>query len=300
MEVQELEGDLDELYYSRSSYWVPNLKSVWTGTAEWKLGPIFTERETYDDDDIYEDLITEAAGVCVVTQVKGPQPGIQGIAKIRTQIPNDPEDPSSTKPYNGSSRSGFEWVNLRDLTERGSTCTPKLLDFVSLDQGKDDPVPGGFIFFIVMERLPGRNLVNFDTLPMSERDQVRLAFAKAIREFYSFRFVHTDPHRRNLMWDPENKKCYIIDLEDAYQINDDAKGKKFIPERDFHTWGIAGPEINTSMYGLDPMVPYDLKFIEDPDDETLEKMAKEAEGKDIVFPKYDLRARRLIRVDKSR
>lgn len=85
MEVQELEGDLAELYRSRSSYWVPNLTSVCTGTAEWKLGPIVTERETYNDDDIYHDLITEAAGVCVAAQVKGPQPGIQGIAKIRMQ-----------------------------------------------------------------------------------------------------------------------------------------------------------------------------------------------------------------------
>ncbi|OJD24128.1 hypothetical protein ACJ73_04509 [Blastomyces percursus] len=287
MEVQELKGDLDELYRSRSSYWVPNLKSVRTGTAEWKLGPIFTERETYDDDGIYHDLITEAAGVCVATQVKGPQPGIQGIAKIRMQIPNDPDNPSSTKPHNGSTRSGFEWVNLRDLTERGCTCTPRLLDIASLDQAENYPVPGGFMFFIVMERLPGRNLVNFADLPMPERDQVRLAFAKAIREFYSFRFVHRDPDRRNLMWDSENKKCYIIDLEDAHQINDDSERKKFIPEQGFYSWGIAGPEINTGMYGVDPMVPYDLKFIEDPDDETLERMAKEAEGKELVFPKYD-------------
>ena len=48
-------------------------------------------------------------------------------------------------------------------------------------QDDDDPVPGGFLFFIVMERLGGRNLVNFDSLPMSERNLVRLAFAKAIR-----------------------------------------------------------------------------------------------------------------------
>lgn len=46
------------------------------------------------------------------------------------------------------------------------------------------------------------------------------------------------------------------------------------------------------MYGVDPMVPYDLKFIEDPDDETLERMVKEAEGKELVIPKYDWYAMR--------
>lgn len=147
MEIHELKGDLEELYRSRSSYWVPDLKSVCTRTAEWKLGPIFTERETYDHDDIYADLITEAAGVCVVTQVKGPQPGAHGIAKIRMQcvpyfipytfhpikkraltsarrIPNDPDIPSNTKPHNGSTRTGFEWVNLRDLTNADALAFP--------------------------------------------------------------------------------------------------------------------------------------------------------------------------------
>ncbi|OJD09937.1 hypothetical protein ACJ73_10009 [Blastomyces percursus] len=33
------------------------------------------------------------------------------------------------------------------------------------------------------------------------------------------------------------------------------------------------------------MVPYDLKFTKDPDDEALERMAKEAEGKELAFPK---------------
>lgn len=60
-----------------------------------------------------------------------------------------------------------------------------------------------------------------------------------------------------------------------------------MPEINFHELGIAGPEINTSMYGLDPMVPHDRKYIEDAGDETLEKMAAEAAGKDLQFPKYD-------------
>jgi hypothetical protein len=35
------------------------------------------------------------------------------------------------------------------------------------------------------------------------------------------------------------------------------------------------------------MVPYDRKYIEDPDDETLEKMAAEAAGKELQFLEYD-------------
>lgn len=86
MNVNELEGDLRELYCNRSSFEVPNYTHISTSTAEWKLGPIFSEREVWDlNDPVYDAYITEAAGVCVTTQVKGPTPGVQGIAKIRIQ-----------------------------------------------------------------------------------------------------------------------------------------------------------------------------------------------------------------------
>ncbi|GBF60265.1 hypothetical protein TMEN_2682 [Trichophyton mentagrophytes] len=280
MNVDELEGDLRELYCNRSSFEVPDYTHISTSTAEWKLGPIFSEREVWDlNDPVYDAYITEAAGVCVATQIKGPTPGVQGIAKIRIQIPNDYNVPAPTKPQDCSFQAGMEVFNLKELTEVGSTCTPKLLDHGFYEQTrKNDPLPGGFMVFIVMERLPGRNLQNFNELPMSERDQVRLAFAKTIR-----RYIHYDPHRRNLVWDRESKKCYIIDLEDARHLDDDCPPKIFTPERDFLVWGIAGPEINTSLYGLDPMVPHDRKFIKNPSDEELEKMAQDATGKPLYF-----------------
>ncbi|EZF31048.1 hypothetical protein H109_06693 [Trichophyton interdigitale MR816] len=285
MNVDELEGDLRELYCNRSSFEVPDYTHISTSTAEWKLGPISSEREVWDlNDPVYDAYITEAAGVCVATQIKGPTPGVQGIAKIRIQIPNDYNVPAPTKPQDCSFQAGMEVFNLKELTEVGSTCTPKLLDHGFYEQTrKNDPLPGGFMVFIVMERLPGRNLQNFNELPMSERDQVRLAFAKTIREFYSRRYIHYDPHRRNLVWDRESKKCYIIDLEDARHLDDDCPPKIFTPERDFLVWGIAGPEINTSLYGLDPMVPHDRKFIKNPSDEELEKMAQDATGKPLYF-----------------
>ncbi|OAX83525.1 hypothetical protein ACJ72_02119 [Emergomyces africanus] len=125
-----------------------------------------SERETYGDDDFSKTNMTEGRGICVATQLEAPNPGVQGIAKIRMQY----VDPAF-KP-----------------------------------------------------------LANFADLPMSEKDQVRLAFGKSIRKFYAFRYMHNDPGRRNMMWDPQNKRHYIIDLEDAYEINDDEEPTKFMPE----------------------------------------------------------------------
>ncbi|EEP82855.1 predicted protein [Uncinocarpus reesii 1704] len=180
-----------------------------------------------------------------------------------------------------------EMANLRKLAELGCTCTPKVLDTSFYVQHEQDPVPGGFAAICVLEKLPGHDLSNFGDLPMSERDQVRLAFAKSIREFYSFGFEHRDEARRNLIWDRVNQKCYIIDLEDAYQIENPDEYKKFIPELHWRSWQIAGPGKNCSLYGWDPMVPYGQPYIKDPSDEMLEKMAIEAAGKEVHFPRRD-------------
>lgn len=86
-----------------------------------------------------------------------------------------------------SSRTQNELRILKRLTELESKYTPKLLASIETTQTDDYPgpghypVPGGFLAIMIMEKLPGHNLSNFAELPMSERNQVRLAFAKAIR-----------------------------------------------------------------------------------------------------------------------
>ena len=95
------------------------------------------------------------------------------------RIPND--ETRDTIPTSGSSYSQNELTNFKRLTELKSSCTPKLLAYTETTQPDDFLVPGGFLAVIIMEKIPGRNLSNFRELPMSERNQVRFAFAKAIR-----------------------------------------------------------------------------------------------------------------------
>jgi hypothetical protein len=124
------------------------------------------------------------------------------------------------------------------------------------------------------------------------------------REFYSLRYRHNDPDRRNVIWDSKGKKwsvqlqriqcrsvyvdcsfpySYIIDLEDAYHINDDAKPAQFKPSIDWIDWGLEGPTLITDD-GVDPMVPCHQFSLVDPGDEALLKMANDAVGKKIYNP----------------
>ncbi|KAJ9492890.1 hypothetical protein VN97_g319 [Penicillium thymicola] len=82
-----------------------------------------------------------------------------------------------------------ELIAYRDLAENGSSDTPKLLGYKTDKQDLSGLVPGGFIIWLVWEIVPGLRLGNgngadpFWALESYEREQVRLAFLKALPYF---------------------------------------------------------------------------------------------------------------------
>ena len=74
------------------------------------------------------------------------------------------------------------------LTNRGSRCTPQLIDYFLGKQDAAGYVPGGYVVIVLMEKVPGRNLDNFQTFPLEKRDRVRIAFAKALMYGFLFYF----------------------------------------------------------------------------------------------------------------
>ncbi|RAK90871.1 hypothetical protein BO79DRAFT_215866 [Aspergillus costaricaensis CBS 115574] len=74
---------------------------------------------------------------------------------------------------------------------------PKLLGYAFERQDSSGELPGGYIAYIVMQKVPGENLHGFDTLPREEQNRIRIAFIEAL--------------------------CFIVDLEDAEQHTDRTK-----------------------------------------------------------------------------
>ncbi|KAK2783644.1 hypothetical protein FQN53_009096 [Emmonsiellopsis sp. PD_33] len=270
MEPDELSDDLWEMLSTKTSNWVPRIPYVHGLLAKWKLGPFFTEkvREYVDQDGTY---VSEACAVCVAIQVSGPNSGLQAIAKVRMQIPN-PEGERTIPRPNGLLHER-EIQALTGLSQRGCTCIPKLLDQRELLQDSTDHVAGGFCVALFMEKVPGKTLENFPELPISERNKVRLAFSKSLRQFYSAGYRHGDEACRNLIWDREREKCYIIDFEEVHKCG---YTRDFIPEIEWPLWGIEGPGLKNGAASMDPMVPTNRAFVRNPDDETLESWAAES------------------------
>ncbi|OJD14089.1 hypothetical protein AJ78_05535 [Emergomyces pasteurianus Ep9510] len=275
-EIQEQER-YDELSMHRETYWiVKDANKIVSFTnmtnTKWKLGKTFSERV------LSEDYVSEASARCVATQVEGPDPGLRAIVKIRKQS-------VASLSHNLPEGAHSEFYHLRELTESGATCTPKLIDYIYELQSEEDIVTGGFLLYILMEKVPGIDLRYFEALSLDERDQVRIAVAKALHEFHNNGFYHEDTHGRNIMWDRKSKRAWIIDLEGSRK----AFGACRFTHHDFFMWSVAGLE-SSPHYPLDPLT---IEFCTEygtrgrrkpfPSDKEWAEMVANAKGKPSIF-----------------
>ncbi|KAL1978988.1 hypothetical protein VTN96DRAFT_7560 [Rasamsonia emersonii] len=86
--------------------------------------------------------------------------------KIYMQIPYagsefDPPEHRQSQATATGHLTGFaasELSALKLLTEKACPSTPTLLDYKHDIQGPEGLVPGGFVFYLLMNKLPGRRL----------------------------------------------------------------------------------------------------------------------------------------------
>ncbi|KAE8153515.1 hypothetical protein BDV25DRAFT_136806 [Aspergillus avenaceus] len=323
--------------------------------TEWRLGKVQSEKYRNHYQRHYGET-GDICSVCVATQTEGPSVGMKAVVKIKVQVqrwtrafPDDDEILLTDEIER-------ELDNLTRLTEGGCTATPRLIDSNMVRQDNGYLNPGGYIVVLLMEKLPGMNLLGFANFSLEKRNQVRIAFGRAmsyivdledtiysdtaqcfrayrdwkesglsrpergeeyynpmmpgrkeklddsgetlsalgarkvdsdvfyhfrseewisrmteklgdVQEFYRFNIRHLDTNRRNVLWDEQNDRVYIVDLEDAIYWKEH---RRFWAYRDWEEWGLSGPERGEEYY--DPMMP-GLKEKLDDSDKTLYALA---------------------------
>ncbi|RAL03147.1 uncharacterized protein BO80DRAFT_462886 [Aspergillus ibericus CBS 121593] len=222
--------------------------------TRWQMGRITKVKVRVHEDYEY-GTIREATGVCSAIQIEGPSPGQEAIAKVKLQL--SPWDDPTVDAI--SMEAIREMDNLAKLTDVHCSSTPAFIGRAHCVQGDDLYIPGGYIVFILMERLPGRDLGCFHELSLEERDEVRIAFLKALWEFHRHGFDHWDPRRENIMWDNAARKCYILDLEDAEDL--EIKGMGTDPLYELSAWDLHGKASRPAYDHVDddPMIPPERK-----------------------------------------
>jgi hypothetical protein len=68
---------------------------------------------------------------------------------------------------------------LSILTKAGCSSSPALITWKQERQGKHDWVPGGYIVYLLMERVPGIRVHQLKDFSLQERDAIRTSFKEA-------------------------------------------------------------------------------------------------------------------------
>jgi len=77
----------------------------------------------------------------------------------------------------------LELKALQVFRENNSAFTPQLLGFNHVIQGNNCPLPGGYITYTLMNKVPGDSLYDLQywTLPEMEREAITQEFLNALR-----------------------------------------------------------------------------------------------------------------------
>ncbi|KAJ5101161.1 hypothetical protein N7456_007213 [Penicillium angulare] len=165
---------------------------------------------------------SEARGTFVGSKVSGDGPNT-AVIKIRLQIPwyGTVNDSSDIRAKQATSKVPWKFQSEIDaltlLTKAECSCTPRLYDSSKGKQSDQEWIPGGYKLCILMEMLPGSTpsqfLSTLSPFSRTERDLIRQAFKDSWFETVCCGAEHQDEGLRNIIWDPNGKKCYLVDWE---------------------------------------------------------------------------------------
>ncbi|KAI4912192.1 hypothetical protein J4E85_011126 [Alternaria conjuncta] len=99
-------------------------------------------------------------------------------------------------------------------------------------------IVGGYCVFLLMTRLPGKplGLDSFCKAPRDERDLIREAFRAAWLAVVKIGVVPMDCALRNIMWDKDESRCYIIDFEDIDKVHTSEYDSLSLSDRELALW----------------------------------------------------------------
>ncbi|CAI7581257.1 unnamed protein product [Penicillium discolor] len=145
------------------------------------------------------------------------KPSKKALMRVYIQLPHRKTemDDADTRGRQAVAFTPPELTAYRDLTQKHSSNTPKLIGYKTGTQDRSGLVPGGFIIWLVWEIVPGLRLGDdgagpFWALESEEREQVRTAFVNALPKLMENGWFPTVSSARSLVWHRETETLYVI------------------------------------------------------------------------------------------
>ncbi|KAE8325938.1 hypothetical protein BDV39DRAFT_193903 [Aspergillus sergii] len=174
----------------------------------WTLKGLYGEKNSQVDEERYYEYqcIGSAYGTFLCHNVMDST--CRGVMKIFIQVPYDGSQRASAEHRKAQAQSipvddfdiDSQLNALSTLITKHCKSSPIILDIKFGTQLAIDPVPGGYIYFVPTNYLPGIKLsrIIFWTLEASEREQIRQAFKLAWNYIISFRM--SEPAEESDEW----------------------------------------------------------------------------------------------------
>lgn len=158
------------------------------------------------------------------------------IMKVKVQIPTT-SNPSPSPHSGPSDTTAHELQALQKFRDAKTPYAPHLVAYTQSTQPQNGRVPGGYITYTVMTKMPGQTLypgLGYWNLEPTERHEILRHFLPALRAIYALGVEPIDRGLRNVLWQRESKTCTIIDFELWNETKDNVKDEKLELQR----WGL--------------------------------------------------------------
>ncbi|KAJ5700581.1 hypothetical protein N7536_003594 [Penicillium majusculum] len=114
-----------------------------------------------------------------------------------------------------------EIMALKRFKEGGCTVVPELLGYIETAQGQDGLVPGGYITYLVWDKVPGQSLSRelFWSFNKPKRDLIRQKFRAAHEALTSFGYLSIIKTPAKLIWDQDSCQLHISGFSTAIKVD---------------------------------------------------------------------------------
>ncbi|CAG8379578.1 unnamed protein product [Penicillium salamii] len=200
--------------------------SVWK--VREKLSQHNRQREEFDPQDP-EDCPSSAEATFYVQDSQSNLDGAIAYMRVYMQVPvlTTEFEPREVRRRQATCCSHNEVAALKYFHEEGATMTLALLGIKEEVQDDDGVVPGGYIVYMVFQRVSGIKLAESQAAPCpefplhmffrrferAERDKIREEFAKSYCPLARLNWMPIEPWADHLIWDSASEKLYIPRLQ---------------------------------------------------------------------------------------
>ncbi|KAF1828219.1 hypothetical protein BDW02DRAFT_260714 [Decorospora gaudefroyi] len=165
---------------------------------------------------------------------------------------------SATKPADRPHQDTlYEIPALHHLSEVDCAYTPHLLGYMAdymMDGVDDQAMAGGYTVFMLMNKISGEPLGHdlFWKKDVETREEIRRAFKVALMDVCSWNIKPQDCSMRNIIWNDEERTCYVVDFEDYEILHNPVDPEKMWTDSQYEYWGLAEEDqakVNPSVPG---------------------------------------------------